>query len=80
MTIEEAVARRAPLAHGASLFQRGILMAVKVVRRRELTFWERLYIPQILCVWVVKTASGGPTFIFKRLGRSLFGIMFDLQR
>src|SRR6266849_6006602 len=47
MTIEEAVARRAPLAHGASLFQRGILMAVKVVRRRELTFWEKLYIPQI---------------------------------
>jgi NADH-quinone oxidoreductase subunit I len=24
-------------------------MAVKVVRRRELTFWEKLYIPQILC-------------------------------
>ena len=24
-------------------------MAVKVVRRRELTFWENLYLPQILC-------------------------------
>ncbi len=24
-------------------------MAVKVVRRPELTFWEKLYIPQILC-------------------------------
>ena len=24
-------------------------MAVKVVRRRELTFWEKLYVPQILC-------------------------------
>jgi NADH-quinone oxidoreductase subunit I len=23
-------------------------MAVKVVRRRELTFWEKLYIPQII--------------------------------
>ena len=23
-------------------------MAVRVVRRRELTFWEKLYIPQIL--------------------------------
>src|SRR5438477_11609913 len=24
-------------------------MAVRVVRRPELTFWEKLYIPQILC-------------------------------
>ena len=24
-------------------------MAVKVVRRPELTFWEKIYIPQILC-------------------------------
>ena len=24
-------------------------MAVKIVHRRELTFWEKLYIPQILC-------------------------------
>src|SRR5258708_12228560 len=24
-------------------------MALKVVRRPELTFWEKLYIPQILC-------------------------------
>ena len=24
-------------------------MAVKVVRRRDLTFWEKLYVPQILC-------------------------------
>ena len=24
-------------------------MAVKVVRRRELTFWEKLYVPQIIC-------------------------------
>ena len=24
-------------------------MAVKVVRRRELTFWEKLYVPQIVC-------------------------------
>jgi len=23
--------------------------AVKVVRRRELTFWEKLYVPQIVC-------------------------------
>jgi len=23
-------------------------MAVKVVRRRELTFWEKLYVPQIV--------------------------------
>ena len=24
-------------------------MAVKAVQRRELTFWEKLYIPQIIC-------------------------------
>ena len=24
-------------------------MAVKTVQRRELTFWEKLYIPQIIC-------------------------------
>src|SRR5882672_3861535 len=29
------------------LFQ-GFVMAVKVMRRRELTFWEKLYVPQIL--------------------------------
>src|SRR3972149_1847201 len=36
-------------SRGAALFREGVLMAVKVVRRRELTFWEKLYVPQILC-------------------------------
>src|SRR5215472_19097737 len=32
-----------------SFSESGLKMAVKVVRRRELTFWEKLYVPQILC-------------------------------
>ena len=38
-------------------------MAVKVVRRRELTFWEKLYIPQILC---------GLRITFRHFFRNLF--------
>ena len=38
-------------------------MAVKVVRRPELTFWEKLYIPQILC---------GLKITFRHFFRNLF--------
>ncbi|MEO1998206.1 MAG: NADH-quinone oxidoreductase subunit I [Planctomycetaceae bacterium] len=38
-------------------------MAVKVVRRPELTFWEQLYIPQILC---------GLRITFRHFFRNLF--------
>ena len=38
-------------------------MAVKVVPRRELTFWEKLYIPQILC---------GLKITFRHFFRNLF--------
>ncbi len=38
-------------------------MAVKVVRRPELTFWEKLYVPQILC---------GLKITFRHFFRNLF--------
>ena len=38
-------------------------MAVKVVRRRELTFWEKLYVPQIFC---------GLKITFRHFFRNLF--------
>ena len=38
-------------------------MAVKVVRRPELTFWEKLYLPQILC---------GLKITFRHFFRNLF--------
>ena len=38
-------------------------MAVKVVRRRELTFREKLYVPQILC---------GLKITFRHFFRNLF--------
>ena len=38
-------------------------MAVKVVRRRELTFWEELYVPQILT---------GLKITFRHFFRNLF--------
>ena len=38
-------------------------MAVKVVRRPELTFWEKLYIPQIVC---------GLKITFRHFFRNLF--------
>ena len=40
--------QRAGDGAGAGLFRREILMGVKVLRRRELTFWEKLYVPQII--------------------------------